>query len=211
MSPWLAKTNLVRWLVSDATLLTIRPFVLLLSTGWCICNSFSIRNHLDELHYPAHIQIKMVSLISVIYSSLWLHIVTFKGDYRRGFGLDDRIYWHLIYTTPDYRQYSAIADLHTLKFTFTHALGFSVFTSRILATDLYQSHCHFKSDMKSSCHSLIPFLPFLLNLQNSNYFLTTHCSLRTSAYTISGRTPRKTPSSIIPHCFSRVYWSVAEK
>jgi hypothetical protein len=35
----------------------------------------------------------------------------------------------------DYRQYSAIADLHTLQFAVTHALGFSVFTSRILATD----------------------------------------------------------------------------
>jgi hypothetical protein len=31
--------------------------------------------------------------------------------------------------------YSSCADLHTLKFTVTHALGFSVFTSRILATD----------------------------------------------------------------------------
>jgi hypothetical protein len=31
--------------------------------------------------------------------------------------------------------YSAIADLRTLQFTVTHALGFSVFTSRILATD----------------------------------------------------------------------------
>jgi hypothetical protein len=35
--------------------------------------------------------------------------------------------------------YSAIADLHTLQFTVTHALGFSVFTSRILATD-YNSY-----------------------------------------------------------------------
>jgi hypothetical protein len=32
--------------------------------------------------------------------------------------------------------YSAIADLHALQFTVTHALGFSVFTSRILTTDL---------------------------------------------------------------------------
>jgi hypothetical protein len=31
--------------------------------------------------------------------------------------------------------YSANADLHILEFTVTHALGFSVFTSRILATD----------------------------------------------------------------------------
>jgi hypothetical protein len=31
---------------------------------------------------------------------------------------------------------SAIADLHTLQFIVTHALGFSDVTSRILATDL---------------------------------------------------------------------------
>jgi hypothetical protein len=36
-------------------------------------------------------------------------------------------------TTGNYR---AIADLHTLQFTVTHALGFSFFTSLILATDL---------------------------------------------------------------------------
>jgi hypothetical protein len=35
-------------------------------------------------------------------------------------------------TTSNYR---AIADPHTLQFTVTHALGFSDFTSRILATD----------------------------------------------------------------------------
>jgi hypothetical protein len=69
--------------------------------------------------------------------------------YKTGFGLDDWIYWTLyIHTTQDYRQYSAIADLHTLQFTVIHALGFSVFTSRILATD-YQSYCNFKSYVKS--------------------------------------------------------------
>jgi hypothetical protein len=52
-----------------------------------------------------------------------------------GFGLHDWIYWHLIHTTRSYRHYSATADLHTLQFTVTHSLGFSVFTSRILATD----------------------------------------------------------------------------
>jgi hypothetical protein len=50
---------------------------------------------------------------------------------------------------------SAIADLHALQFTVTHALGFSVFTSRILATDL--SVCHLKSHMKSPLQRLIPF------------------------------------------------------
>jgi hypothetical protein len=33
-------------------------------------------------------------------------------------------------------KYNDIADLHTFQFTVTHALGFSVFTSRLLATDL---------------------------------------------------------------------------
>jgi hypothetical protein len=35
-----------------------------------------------------------------------------------------------------YNQYSAIADLPTFQFTVTHALGFSVSTSRLLATNL---------------------------------------------------------------------------
>jgi hypothetical protein len=49
-------------------------------------------------------------------------------------------------------QYRASAVLHPLQFTVSHALGFSVFTSRILATDLQQSHCNFKSHVKFSCH-----------------------------------------------------------
>jgi hypothetical protein len=59
-----------------------------------------------------------------------------RVTYKTGFGLDDWIYWHLIDTVLDYRKYSAIADLHTLQFTVTHAVRFSVFTSRILATHL---------------------------------------------------------------------------
>jgi hypothetical protein len=58
--------------------------------------------------------------------------------------------------------YSAIAILHTFQFTVAQALWFPAFTSRILATDLSQSHCHFKSYMKSSFHRLIPSLPFVL-------------------------------------------------
>jgi hypothetical protein len=86
-------------------------------------------------------------------------------SHKTGSGLDDWIYWHLIDTTQDYRQYAAISDLHTLQLTVTHAQGFSVFTSPILATDLSQSHCHFKSHMKSSCHSLIPFLTLFCDRQ----------------------------------------------
>jgi hypothetical protein len=54
--------------------------------------------------------------------------VTYKSE----FGLEDWIYCTLcVYTTRDYRQYSAIAILRTFS-----SLGFSVFISRILATDL---------------------------------------------------------------------------
>jgi hypothetical protein len=69
----------------------------------------------------------------------WLfYIVTCRG-LRMCFGLDDWICWHLIHTTRDYRQYSATDILHTFQFTVTHTLGFSVFISRILATDLMAS------------------------------------------------------------------------
>jgi hypothetical protein len=110
---------------------------------------------------------------------------------------------------------SAIVDLRTLQFTVTHALELSVFTSRILATDLSQSHCNFKSHMKSSCHSLIPFLTFLLNhLRLPSPELDpvldeTPCFLGTSRYIASGRTPLKTTSFIVPYCLRRVNWSVA--
>jgi hypothetical protein len=39
-------------------------------------------------------------------------------------------------SSRNYTYYSAIADLHNLHFAVTHALGFSVLTSRLLATDL---------------------------------------------------------------------------
>jgi hypothetical protein len=42
------------------------------------------------------------------------------------------------HTIGVYWQYSAIADLHNSQFTFAHVLVFSLFTSYILATDLYQ-------------------------------------------------------------------------
>jgi hypothetical protein len=86
----------------------------------------------------------------------YIYIVTCILTYKTGSGLDDWIYCTLyIHTTLDYRQHSAIGILHTFQFTVTHAVGFSVFTSRILATDLLQSHCNFKSHFTAwflSCH-----------------------------------------------------------
>jgi hypothetical protein len=148
------------------------------------------------------------------------HIVT----YRTCVGLDDWIYCNLYFhTVRNYRQYSPIAILHTFQFTVTHALGFSVFTSRILATDLSQSHCHFNSHVKSSWHSLILSCCFFsialdCHLQNSTQFfsfsitsLHDYCSLlRRIVWLCPLITPRHGPHG--KHCLllprMRVYWSV---
>jgi hypothetical protein len=53
-----------------------------------------------------------------------------------GSGLVDWIHSCLFTSTLSYNQCSAIADLHIFQFTAAHALGLSVSTSRILATDL---------------------------------------------------------------------------
>jgi hypothetical protein len=92
-----------------------------------------------------------------------------RRAYKAGFGLDDWIYWHRVHTTENYRQCSAIADLHNLQFTVTHTLGFSVLTSRILATDLLQSRCYFESRMKppNSIRAIILQLPIPKTRLNS--------------------------------------------
>jgi hypothetical protein len=148
-------------------------------------------------------------------------IVTCGMTYKTGFRLDDWIYY--IHTTWDYRQYSAIADIHTFQLSVTHALGFSVFTSRILATELQQSHCHFRSHMKSSFPSLVPFLPLFCNCKfqtlDSIQFLCSQARIpavwRLETWLLSeillynhfAWTPRKTLSSTVPYCVRLVYKS----
>jgi hypothetical protein len=96
-----------------------------------------------------------------------IYLVVNRGlrfPYKTGFGLDDWIYWFVIHTSRDYRQYSTIA-ISTL-FTVHRYRSFRVFI-------LHQSYpgnrstritvCHFKSQTKSSLHRLILSLPFLLN------------------------------------------------
>jgi hypothetical protein len=77
--------------------------------------------------------------------------------YKTGSGLDDWIYWHLMHTPREYRQYSAIVDLHTLQSTVTH-YG-SQFSLAVSWQRIYKYHCHLKPHMKSlfavkflSCH-----------------------------------------------------------
>jgi hypothetical protein len=82
---------------------------------------------------------------------------------KRGFGLD---LLHLIhsYSSGPQAVQRYCCSTH-FQFTVAHALRFSVFTGRILATGLSQLHCNFKSHVKSSCHSLIPFLPLSCSCQ----------------------------------------------
>jgi hypothetical protein len=54
----------------------------------------------------------------------------------------------------NYSQYRGIADLHNLQFTVVHALGFSVSTSRLLATDL-------NTETSTANHYEV-FFPFLV-------------------------------------------------
>jgi hypothetical protein len=87
-------------------------------------------------------------------AALRCHVTLFSLagiSYKMGFGSDDWIYCALyIHTICDYKQYRAIAILHTFQFTVAHTLGLWAFTSPILVTGLTQSHCNFKSYMKSS-------------------------------------------------------------
>jgi hypothetical protein len=70
---------------------------------------------------------------------------------------DDWIYYHFGYNHSQLElifNYNAIAILRTFQFTVAHALGLSVFTSRILATEL--------NTETSTSNRYEVFLPFLV-------------------------------------------------
>jgi hypothetical protein len=71
-------------------------------------------------------------IFGLLHNVLSRVLVTIDGILARMLGFTDTLFTQLGTTGS----YSAISNLHTLQFTVTHALGFSVFTSRILATDL---------------------------------------------------------------------------
>jgi deoxyribodipyrimidine photolyase len=73
-----------------------------------------------------------------------------------GSSSDDWIYYTSVTVYLNYNQYSAIADLHTIQFTVSHELGFSVFSSRLLAADL--------NTETSTSNNYEVFLPFLVQL-----------------------------------------------
>jgi hypothetical protein len=79
-----------------------------------------------------------------------------RVTYRRGFGLDDRIYCHFIHSPRDYSLHR-YRYLHTLQFTVTHALRFS--SSLVVSWQrIYKSHWN------CSTHEVF--------FAQSNFFLT---------------------------------------
>jgi hypothetical protein len=112
----------------------------------------------------------------------------------------------------------ALSLFYTLQFTVTHALGFSFLTSRILATDLSESHWNFKSHMKSSWHSQISFLPFVLSglrlpspeLESVLFRLlfytmyTPSRPLTAPSYNSSARIPRKRQPPVVKESCSQL-------
>jgi hypothetical protein len=81
-----------------------------------------------------------------------------------GSSSDDWIYWHFqlqpLLIAFTYRQYGAIADLHHLQYTVAHALGFFLFTSRLLAMDLNTetttvSHSKYYTCVRPSNHTSV--------------------------------------------------------
>jgi hypothetical protein len=55
---------------------------------------------------------------------------------------DDWIYCHFGHNVClNHNYYRAVADIHNLQFTVAHALGFLVFTRRLLVTEFKESHC----------------------------------------------------------------------
>jgi hypothetical protein len=136
---------------------------------------------------------------------------------RRGFPLYDWIDCTLYIHNWGLHAIRTLSLINTLQFTVTHAPGFSVFTSHILATDL--SYCNFKSYTESSLFSLIPFLPLFCNSRHNSIPLLlssfpgrlafeTRVTLLNwnSLYKHFVRITRKTQSLLLTRS---VYWSVA--
>jgi hypothetical protein len=100
-----------------------------------------------------------------------------------GSGSDEWIYWRLHGTISiNYNQDSAIADLPTFKFTFAHALGYSVSTRRLLATDFLTGTItsnNYEGFLSFLLHSSWTADPPILSRQ-SPWFLTLYSSVLVS-------------------------------
>jgi hypothetical protein len=86
-----------------------------------------------------------------------LHIVTCRGDYYTGYGLDNWIYQHLVHTTTI--NYGVVTGLHTLQISKSSQSSLVVSWQRSNYTSLTVTAAR----MKSTLRNLIVFLPIFLN------------------------------------------------
>jgi hypothetical protein len=126
------------------------------------------------------------------FRSVWL----LDGVWVGKIGFIDHLYTQLLTTS----NYSGIDDLHILQLTVTQTLVFSV--SLIVPWQrIYNGLTVTTTHMKSSSHSLIPFLPSLLNHLRLPTLSILILAAWDPRYIASGRTPEKTP---FPNNFSVV-------
>jgi hypothetical protein len=126
----------------------------------------------------------------------------------------DLLHFIYIHIFRDYSQYSPMV-IPTLYSSPLHNHWNSQSSLVVLWQRISQSHCKIRSQMKSSCHSLISFLQFLhLKIPNtpSSRLLSTivvyslllcfyYSVLSNISYTHFARTSRETPSSFVKNMF----------
>jgi hypothetical protein len=152
--------------------------------------------------------------------------------YKKGFGLDDWIYCNLYIHNSGLQAIQRYRWSTHFNFIITHALGFSILTSRVLATDsvtvsLSLQITHEVSLLQPNFFSTILQLPIpktwlksnsllpssypgrLVSRNSTLHFRLLFCSVLfcwTLPYNHFARTTPKTQSLLLRRC---VYWSVA--
>jgi hypothetical protein len=134
---------------------------------------------------------------------LYMYTVRYLGVVwlQMGLGLDDWIYWHLTRTTQNYRQYSTMADLHTLQIT-----GVTKSSQPYPGNWFILSHCNCKSHMKSSCPMVS--LPVCLGIKYPSVWVSGLCPVSEtlcSSVFLEYRTMDKVQKPNSPEC--HIPWS----
>jgi hypothetical protein len=104
---------------------------------WCILQritNYGVMLPFNGITFPP----KIVNISKVVADLTWMD----TGPYSEYMAfVSPKFIATSVTFSLNHNQYSAIADLHNLQFTVTHALGFSVFSSRTLVTEIKLSHC----------------------------------------------------------------------
>jgi hypothetical protein len=149
------------------------------------------------------------------FEKMSFNIVTSISDYRRGFGLDDLIYWHLIDTFPYYRQlqryrWSTHFTVHRYTCTrvFSHHYSFpsNGFITVSLSPEVFfaQYNSFLAISTQSPSSAISTTLPNYRQLTQMNsspigfsQLLTTNSSSWTLLYNHFSRTTQKKTASVV--------------